>query len=220
MDKRTLWKESRWFLIPYVLLFAFCAWVLCVYPKGDIHMAVNRHYSAFGDFFFKWITQAGTFTVIVPVCIFLFFRSVRQGVVATSATVSSWLLVQFFKRVVFDMPRPKVFFNVLQQYAAGGLAPSDAGPFHVVDGIRLHSWHSFPSGHACGVFALCCCLAVFARKPVWKIFWLMLAAVASYSRIYLSQHFLLDVEAGSLLGVLCAMLCCRFIKAGNRKERA
>ncbi len=207
MDCKKVFGENRWFYWPYILLFVLCAVVLITVPKGDIHMAINRHYCAFGDFFFKCITQAGTFTVIVPVCIILFIMSFRKGLVATAASLSSWLLVQFFKRVVFDMPRPKVFFNVLVQYAENGIAPSDGGPFHVVDGIHMHSWHSFPSGHACGVFAICACLAMFAKKPVWKVFWLVFAAVASYSRLYLSQHFLLDVEVGSLIGVACALAC-------------
>lgn len=36
--------------------------------------------------------------------------------------------------------------------------------------------------------------------------WFVLALLAAYSRIYLSQHFFADVYAGSLIGVLTTIL--------------
>lgn len=69
---------------------------------------------------------------------------------------------------------------------------------------------SFPSGHATTVMALFGLLAYFlyrhsSRKPYRKlILWLaaILILLVSFSRIYLGVHFLSDVVAGLLLGLL------------------
>lgn len=40
----------------------------------------------------------------------------------------------------------------------------------MVDGVHLHSAHSFPSGHATGAFAVFMVLALIVKNPFWKVF--------------------------------------------------
>jgi membrane-associated phospholipid phosphatase len=45
-----------------------------------------------------------------------------------------------------------------------------------------------------------------------QLLFFLLAAVSSYSRLYLSQHFALDVLAGMLIGVLSVAVVAHFFR--------
>lgn len=62
---------------------------------------------------------------------------------------------------------------------------------------------SFPSNHATNAFALAALLRSFHRKLVIPLF--AIAAVVGYSRIYLGDHYPLDVLAGALLGTILGL---------------
>ena len=63
---------------------------------------------------------------------------------------------------------------------------------------------SFPSGHATTAFTLFTCLALIVPNKLLKILFFAIAALAAYSRIYISQHWLVDIFAGSIIGVTIA----------------
>ena len=66
-----------------------------------------------------------------------------------------------------------------------------------------YMWNSFPSGHATTGLAIA--VAGAAAYPRAKyVFWVVGAAIA-LGRIMLNVHYLSDVLAGSLLGVLAAL---------------
>lgn len=71
--------------------------------------------------------------------------------------------------------------------------------------------YSFPSGHAAGSFA-----SAAALSQVWLpgrvVFW-TLATLISVSRIYVGVHYPLDVLGGALLGLACAWLTHRALRA-------
>jgi membrane-associated phospholipid phosphatase len=77
-----------------------------------------------------------------------------------------------------------------------------------VPGVEIVSSYtsSFPSGHTTAAFALFVLMAFFTVKSLHKTFWLIPAAMAGTSRIYLGQHFLQDVIAGAILGSTIAIM--------------
>ena len=78
-----------------------------------------------------------------------------------------------------------------------------------VPGVELNSGQtSFPSGHTIGAFALYSVLAmIFAEtRPRLGVFFALLGAAVALSRIFLVQHFLVDVLGGALLGLLVGEL--------------
>ena len=75
-----------------------------------------------------------------------------------------------------------------------------------VEGVHLHHYHSFPSGHTTAAFALFMTLCLLTDKKPLHFIYFILAALGGYSRIYLSQHFAIDVFAGSIIGVTGALL--------------
>lgn len=72
-----------------------------------------------------------------------------------------------------------------------------------IDGCR-HS-ASFPSSHAVNTFAAAALFSLFYRRWVpWVAF--ALAALVSYSRIYLGLHYPSDVLGGAVIGAVCALV--------------
>jgi len=59
---------------------------------------------------------------------------------------------------------------------------------------------SFPSSHAANAFAIAVVIA--ARRRRWLLPCLALAALVSFSRVYLNRHFASDVLVGAALGAL------------------
>ncbi len=81
-------------------------------------------------------------------------------------------------------------------------------PFLAVHGARLllefKNSPSFPSGHAAVAFAIALTAARFyPRRALW---WLGWALLVSYTRVYVGEHYPLDVLGGALLGLVVAAL--------------
>ena len=61
-------------------------------------------------------------------------------------------------------------------------------------------WDSFPSGHSMATFAVAAVLAVRFPKVRWLV--ILWAFAVSVSRLFRASHFLTDIVAGTVLGVL------------------
>jgi membrane-associated phospholipid phosphatase len=162
-------------------------------PRMDLHVLLNSYHTKSLDTFFRMFTFLGNgwFALIFSM-LFLFARF-RYFIMLILSYCISGLMAQFLKRVVFpDVLRPGAYLDQMP-----GL--------DLVPGIDLHHTLSFPSGHTTTAFAVLV-LAGFITQKKYALFWLMLIAwLAGISRVYLSQHFLIDVLGGSLLGVFSAL---------------
>lgn len=69
---------------------------------------------------------------------------------------------------------------------------------------------SLPSSHASVAFAFAVATALAARHWYWVVSALVVAALISWSRIYLGLHFPSDILAGALVGAASGWLACRF----------
>ena len=69
--------------------------------------------------------------------------------------------------------------------------------------IGVKTSPSFPSSHAANAFAAAMFFALFYPKRQWIYF--VIAALVAFSRIYVGVHYPLDVIAGGVIGVLCAL---------------
>lgn len=200
------------------MLFIVMASLLLIMPKGELHIWLNGCHTALGDVFFKYYSMLAELPIYLFAIIPLFFRKYRwwTAFYATSEIIAV-LLIQSVK-FIFNMPRPARFFGVDK---IGDIVP-------LVDGVNLHEAYSFPSGHTSAffVFFTACALLVnyyYSRKPIQRsgacrclhalalISLLIMAAVGGYSRIYLSQHFLMDVFVGSAVGITVPCLTFRYV---------
>lgn len=77
---------------------------------------------------------------------------------------------------------------------------------------------SFPSSHASSSFAVAYSIARY--YPKWSIPAYGMAALISYSRIYLNAHHTSDVIAGAGIGILVGYLAARYLESWHVDRRS
>jgi membrane-associated phospholipid phosphatase len=183
----------------FFLYFCFLLSALTfLISKGKInsHLLLNNFHTSFFDYFFRILTYLGDGLFMVITGLFLIlFISIRYGLIILSSFLASSLIVQLLKRFIFAAyDRPVLFFQNLGM------------EIYKIPGLEYHGHFSFPSGHSTSAFALFIGLAIFSKRDSLKIIFLLAACLTAFSRVYLSQHFLEDIIAGSILGTITSII--------------
>ena len=76
------------------------------------------------------------------------------------------------------------------------------GTWNLVEGIELHIKYSFPSGHTASAFCILISMCFLLNNNFYSFLMVGVAFIIGFSRIYLSQHFLIDVIIGAIIGSL------------------
>jgi membrane-associated phospholipid phosphatase len=164
--------------------------ILCVIvPKGNEVLWINGNFSPFQDIFCNLVSVIGSTIVFVALVGALAFVRFNYAIVAGMVFIANSILVLFLKRVAFpDMQRPVV--------------QMDISLLHFVEGVDVKTLYSFPSGHTATAFAMAVTLSLLIKHRGLSALLIALAALVGYSRMYLLQHFLIDVTAGAFVGTL------------------
>lgn len=186
-------RDNTAFLYPYAFLLVVGIIFILSVDKLQLHLSFGQLHSPMQDQLWPVLTHLGDGIVVGIVALIALLIKVRYGLIIGLAAILNGVSTQFFKRQVFDMPRPSHYL-------------SGHPDFVTVPGFDMAEHFSFPSGHTSAAFCLYFCLAAFVPQRWLKVVFLLLAVVSAYSRIYLNQHFLEDVLAGSLLGIFWVML--------------
>ena len=169
--------------------------LLLTHSKADLHVWMTSCHSDASDLFFKYYTEVGGWIPFLVAAMALFYRF-RVGLLILVAQLFTGLIEQLAKWA-WNEPRPKLYFE--QFYPQISL--------HQVAGVHLHSHNSFPSGHTTAAFSMFFVLAMATDKKPLHVLYLTLAILVGYSRVYLSQHFAVDVLVGSMVGVFFSLPC-------------
>lgn len=184
-------KSQRLYFILYILFLLFGLGLMVVYSKEDIFLFVNQHHSDFSDRLFYYATSLGNgwgFLVLATISIFYKYKNFFTVVYAL---ILQTVIVQLMKKVIFsESIRPYKYFQEI------GLKD-----IHLIEGVKVHSYLSFPSGHTITAFCVFTLLLLFINKKQLGPLFLLLALIVGYSRIYLAQHFFIDVYIGSIISV-------------------
>jgi len=140
----------------------------------------------------------GLFSIVVALILMLVWRLYQLGIQLLSGFFISGIAVQILK-TMFSTPRPMT------------IIPHSAYHFFL-NGISHGGFSSFPSGHTTSIFTLITILISRLQNSLACVLFFIVALVVGYSRIYLGQHFLEDVLAGSVLGVLTGILIVHFTR--------
>ena len=193
---KQLFKENRYFLIPYLFTLTICMILLLSFSKTELHILSNKANAIFFDYFFKYVTNLGDGAMIAILTIVLLVIRYRYAIIFLSGSLLTAGIINLLKKVLLgDIFRPSKYFELYETYQ-----------LHFVEGVKLHSFYSFPSGHTGTAFNLFFMLALISPGKGLKLFWFFMATVVGYSRVYLSQHFLIDITVGSILGTTIILL--------------
>ena len=181
-----------------ITVLAGCILLFASLFVGNIHLFLflNTNLGVLADVFFRYCTNAGDGLVWIAVLLITVFILKRKDVLPL--LISSFVLVTLFTQVckyviVPDEPRPIK-------------AISDISLIHTVPGVELHTISSFPSGHTAAAFAFYLLFCLLLSQTSWIYVGWILAMLVGYSRIYLAQHFPLDVGAGMIVAAISVSL--------------
>ena len=146
------------------------------------------------DQFFKWAAWGAEGWVWIPflsVVVVLFKKDFKLIILNF---LLSTLLTQIPKHFIWD---------TISRPVASGMPLNE---IHTVPGVVMHAYNSFPSGHTATAFTLfLLTIYLFPTKWVFAI-GAIFAMICAYSRVYLGQHFPMDLGGGMLVAVISMQL--------------
>lgn len=184
-------KHNQIFISLFVIWLFIGALVLFTISKGDLVLFFNDNRMPFANFYFIIASKFAEYSFILFFIFILLNQSFGNAFLAALTWLFTGVGAQSLKRL-FNMPRPAAFF--------------DESNLNAVGNTELHYANSFPSGHSTTAFALFFLFGFFVKNKNWQILFFFLALSVAFARIYLLQHFFMDVYFGSILGVLIATI--------------
>ncbi len=190
-------KNNLLVLLLYILLAGTSLFVILNYDKTEVHIFINQFVgNAFVNLFFYYLTYIGDGRVAAFILLLIVIYNMRTGITAVFSFLTATIISTALKYLFFDDEnRPFFIFSYFNKY-----------PLKIVDGVDMHIHNSFPSGHATQAFAILLCLAFVSTTQRMKLLYFFLAVFTAASRVYLSQHWLVDITAGSFIGFVCSII--------------
>ena len=189
-----LLNENRIFLFPYFIIFSLFTLFYLINPKGNEIILVNHYHNNTLDFIFKMLSNSAEGYIYLIVLLILAVFRLKFLILGLLTFLIAGGVTQLLKRI-YDYPRPKIFFG-----------NEIINNLNLVEGVKLNSLHSFPSGHSTAAFSMMFFLALIVQNKTLKFCFFALATLMAFSRIYLVQHFVSDVVAGSFIGIFTTLL--------------
>ncbi|GAB3555735.1 phosphatase PAP2 family protein [Spirosoma fluminis] len=190
-----LLRKNRFFFLPYAFALAVVGILQVLYTQEQLMQWVNVRNHPVADLFFTYTTYLGDGAFFVLVCVALVIYNRRIGFIAFCSFALSSLTSLFLKTIVFPgSPRPLKFFE------------HSTYEYHMIEGLDIYSYNSFPSGHTTSAFAIFSLLAFLDTNKSRGWLFLALGILTGYSRVYLFQHFVEDAYVGSLVGTISSMI--------------
>jgi len=171
--------------------------------RENLFLSLNTNLGWWPDQFFSLLTQLAEGWIWIPYLVFVAILYKKEVAFIMINFVTSTLLTQ--------LPKNYIWPNVNRPIASG----IPISKIHTVPGVELHTYNSFPSGHSATAFTLLLLTAyLFPNKKVLVLATLY-AIICGYSRIYLGQHFPIDVAGGIIAALLSVAISIQLRKKIN-----
>lgn len=213
MKKNSAYKRVLPFLVPTIVLALVLGIALLITPKVELHLALCQPHTTGLDTIVPIITNLVDWLPYVVVVLLLFYRAGWATFLASNLLLST-IIVQPIKHIVCA-PRPLTWFAENM--------PNISLP--LVEGVRMNHWLSFPSGHTTTFFVLFFTLSIILceedikGKNILSFICFLCASFGAYTRIYLSQHFALDIFAGILIALFSTLVLYFFLVKKSKNNQ-
>ena len=178
-----------------------------VIGKNDFFLLLNVDLGTLFDYFFRFWTNLGDGIVWVMVAILFFIYHKKKFPLLIATFMLSTLFTQITKHFIFsETLRPTAAIANFQM-------------IHTVPGVELLSANSFPSGHTATAFCIFLLTSILVKNNWVVAIGFICALLVGYSRIYLAQHFPIDVGGGMITAVICLLISLAIQKRWDEKNQ-
>jgi membrane-associated phospholipid phosphatase len=190
MNKGANW----WFLVPAALFLSMMSLLLMQLPYGEeVYLLNYLRYEPFNTLG-RWLTLLGEWHPWVLAIIVLAWKQRKFAVILAVGSIVLGFVSMGLKSVA-NHERP------------GTWVEKNAGrELVLVPDVHVNkAATSFPSGHTISAFTLFFVLSQLAQyslRSTWGLAFAFCAIATAVSRVFLVQHFLADVVAGGVIGIL------------------
>jgi membrane-associated phospholipid phosphatase len=175
-----------------------------LHSRETVFLFLNTDLGKMGDLSFNAISYLAEGWIWIPYFMLVFGWFKKDALFILLNFLLSTILTQLPKNFIWD--------KVSRPMASG--IPHDQ--IHTVKGVEMHLWNSFPSGHSATAFTLFLVTVYLYPKKEVLMIGALYAIACGYSRVYLGQHFPLDVAGGITVAIITILLSIYIRK--NEKE--
>jgi membrane-associated phospholipid phosphatase len=167
--------------------------LIILLEKGDMVLWINKYSKEEWDGIVSVLTNLGLGEVIAGLMVTMAFVRIRYAIMGLFNLGLVGIFTALLKNIFADHVRPLRYFHHDDFY-------------RFIYSADTNYLHSFPSGHAMAIFAAMSLLAYFSGKRVVGFLLFFVALIVGMTRIYLCQHFFIDVYFGFLIGLILTLL--------------
>jgi membrane-associated phospholipid phosphatase len=183
-------KTTLFFVVPFFVFLVLGGAGMLIFAKGSMVMALNSVSNEWLDDSSLFISTISHGSFLAVIALLLAFYKFRWSLLTMANLTWAAILTNLFKKVFFQLSsRPLHYFHY------------DDFPRFLYE-APLAYYYSFPSGHTMAVFAFCTMLTLLINRKSAGLILFVISFLGGLSRIYLLQHFFVDIWVGALLGVL------------------
>lgn len=205
MLQSTEYRHFRNAVLFSVLLACAVAIFLLIYGKENSFLVINTYNNPEFDYVFEYWTYLGHGLIWIPLFAYVLLFKKDYFFAVLAGLIICTILTQFLKQVVFPNDhRPIVVL---------------ANKVRSIPGYYMNREHSFPSGHTSTAFTMALLCAFIVKRNFWVYFFPLIAFFVGYSRVYLAQHFVTDVFAGMLVGIVSSYLALMIYEQYRRRKQ-
>jgi len=184
-------NKVLYFLIPMVLTAVVYLSMYFYLGPLESSMLIHQAHNPFLDGAYTFFTKLGEWLGVIVLLVVLLINRAYIWIAFSAGMLGLIGLVSYLLKIHLypNSPRPRKL-----------LANDDL--IHMLEWIHVNSEHSFPSGHTL-MAVTCATILAFYFRSNYKILlalWIF-ASLAGLSRVYLFQHFFIDVGTSILIAL-------------------
>ncbi len=194
--------KNLWIGLALSMLGALVLFIMSFFlGKNNFFLLLNTNLGITADYFFRFFSDLGDGLLWIPLLGYFFYKEGKKSLpFLISCFAISTLLTQVCKILILPAElRPTSVISIEL--------------IHIVQGVTVHTAGSFPSGHTATAFVFYLIFCLVFKSKWWIILGLVYALVVGYSRVYLAQHFPLDVAGGIIVAVASVVISVYIDKA-------